>query len=194
MRLKDFVSWNNKKESTFFFSLIIYKHDIHIVHNILIFGKLKKNSKHLKNLTFHHTFYIRSKKYPALSYKGMYTLSSTLRTPFPNLVIGSSTIFPVAKDVTTNFFFTATCGEMRGNNWRNRISTTVHVFLGRKKRENRGKSFSVGCLLVHLVVICYFRRNYPSFLTPDTLVFPRKYSVSVSLTARNDRDKKVKSI
>lgn len=193
MRLKDFVSWNNKKESTFFFSLIIYKHDIHIVHNILIFGKLKKNSKHLKFKFYSAALYSIKEISRTLVQRNVHFIINVKNTisKFGHWIIHN---ISSGEGCHNNFFFTVTCGEMRGNNWRNRISTTVHVFLGRKKRENRGKSFSVGCLLVHLVVICYFSRNYPSFLTPDTLVFPRKYSVSVSLTARNDRDKNVKSI
>lgn len=151
---------------------------------------------------FHHSHsrYIRSKKYSALSYKGIFrTLYYlTLRTLFPNLVTGLSTMFPVAKDVTTNFFHR----HMRRNKSRNRISTTIRVFLGRKK-EKTGRnpsasniSLCISLLLVISVETILRGISVWSFLTPDTLVFLRKYSASVGLTAWNDRDrgKEVKSI
>lgn len=78
------------------------------------------------------------------------------------------------------FFFTTICSEMQWNNSRNRISTTIHIFLGRKKEKTGGNpsasnvSLCISLLLVISVETILWDISVWSFLTPDTLVFLRK--------------------
>lgn len=82
--------------------------------------------------------------------------------------------------MSQQIFFTTICSEMQWNNSRNRISTTIHIFLGRKKEKTGGNpsasniSLCISLLLVISVETILWDISVWSFLTPDTLVFLRK--------------------